>query len=106
MLLLEGSSLLLLLVLAFLFPLAVYCLILAMLNRRLQPALVSGSWDLVGLLFAASGFLLIDGPALLAVFYHRNLNEIPGQGGGPVVPATFGELWAFWWSVWLVYFAV
>ena len=42
---------------AFLFPLAVYCLVLGLINRRRQPLMVSAGWDFAGLLFAASGFL-------------------------------------------------
>ena len=38
--------------LAFLLPVAIYCFILAILNRRGKPLLVSGVWDSVGLLFA------------------------------------------------------
>jgi hypothetical protein len=48
-----------LILLAFLFPLAVYCLILAFVNRSPHPILVPGRWDLAGVLFAASGTLWI-----------------------------------------------
>jgi hypothetical protein len=51
--------------LAFLLPLAIYLLGLGFVNRRPQAVMVSGTWDFVGLLFAASGFLLFGGPALL-----------------------------------------
>jgi hypothetical protein len=54
-----------LLLLAFLFPVAVYLLVLAHLNRRPRATMVPGAWDFAGILLAASGFLLFGGPALL-----------------------------------------
>ena len=42
--------------LAFLLPVGFYCLILASINRRGKPLIVSGVWDSIGLLFAVSGF--------------------------------------------------
>jgi hypothetical protein len=56
----------LLIVVAFLFPLAVYCLVLGMLNRRQHPLMVSAAWDFAGLLFAASGFLVFGFPGMLS----------------------------------------
>jgi hypothetical protein len=53
-------------VLAFLFPLWVYCLFLAALNRRPHPVVVAGPWDFVGVVLALSGFLLVGGPAILS----------------------------------------
>jgi hypothetical protein len=61
-----------LLLLAFLLPLAVYLVVLAHINRRPRAVVVSGPWDFAGLLFAASGFLLLGGPALLSSL---SLNE-------------------------------
>ena len=52
--------------LALIIPLAIYCLILFRLNRRTYPVMVSGAWDSIGLLFAASGVLLFSGPSLIA----------------------------------------
>jgi hypothetical protein len=57
--------------LAFLLPVAIYLLVLGSLNRRRGPVIVSGTLDLIGLLFAASGFLLCTGPALLSSGYER-----------------------------------
>src|SRR5262245_31692421 len=54
-----------LLLIAMLFPVAVYLAILGWLNRRSHGFLLSGSWDFCGILFAASGFLMLGGPALL-----------------------------------------
>jgi hypothetical protein len=53
---------------AFLFPVALYFLVLAMVNRCPGPVVVSGVWDFVGVLAAASGFLLLGGPAVLTGF--------------------------------------
>jgi hypothetical protein len=57
-----------LIVVAFLLPLAVYCLVLGMINRRRRPLAVPGSWDCAALLFAVSGFLAIGLPGLLSGF--------------------------------------
>jgi hypothetical protein len=55
-----------LILLAFLLPFSIYLLVLGMVNRRPHPLLVPGTWDFVGLVFAASGFLLVGGPAVLS----------------------------------------
>jgi hypothetical protein len=65
---LKGRSLILL---AFVLPLALYLLALGHLNRRRRPLLVSGTWDLIGLLAALSGFLLFGGPAVLSGLHER-----------------------------------
>jgi len=54
----------------FLVPLGLYLLLLGHLNRQSKPVLVSGPTDFIGILFAASGFLLFGGPAILT-----SLNE-------------------------------
>lgn len=48
-----------------LLPLTLYCLVLALVNRRRNPVVVSGRWDFLGTLFGASGFLLFAGPYVL-----------------------------------------
>jgi hypothetical protein len=53
---------------AFLAPLGLYLLVLGWLNRQPRPVLVPGTWDFVGVMFAASGFLLVGGPAVLSSF--------------------------------------
>lgn len=45
--------------LACLFPLALYCLTLAMVHQRRMPTMVAGAWDFAGVLLGLSGFLLI-----------------------------------------------
>ncbi|WP_162659941.1 hypothetical protein [Tuwongella immobilis] len=49
-----------------LLPLAVYFLVLSVINSRRIPVLVHGSWDFAGLLMGLSGFVLLSGPILLA----------------------------------------
>jgi hypothetical protein len=60
-----------LILLAFFFPLAVYLLVLGILNRHRHPLLVSGVWDGIGLLFGVSGFLFFAGPAVLSALSER-----------------------------------
>jgi hypothetical protein len=95
----------LILLLAFLLPLAVYLLVLGGVNRRPHPVVVSGVWDFIGLLFAASGFLLVGGPAILS-----GLNErwrrwwLLGEGGASAATADGG--WHFWVFLSVLYFGV
>lgn len=51
---------------AFLVPLAAYLFVLSAINRRHRPVIIPGTWDLVGLLLGASGFLFAGGPAVLS----------------------------------------
>jgi hypothetical protein len=89
--------------LAFLFPVAVYFLALAVINGRRRPTMVSGPWDFVGVLFATSGFLLVGGPWILT-----NLNTewrnllLQGRFGG--LNGQTSQWWYFWIGLWTVYF--
>jgi hypothetical protein len=98
-------ALLLLLLLVFLIPLTVYCLILAVLNRRLNPAMVSGLWDCVGLLFGLSGFFLAVVPGLLTVLYQRTMWQQPIESGKDS-SAALAEVWADFWLIFLLYYVV
>jgi hypothetical protein len=87
-----------LILVAFLFPVAVYLLVLGGVNRRRHPLLVSGVWDFIGVLAASSGFLLLGGPAALSSASERwrtywLLGGSPGEG-------------AFWVLLSVVYFVV
>jgi hypothetical protein len=96
----EESSLIFL---AFVIPLALYCLVLSILNRRRHPVIVSGAWDFAGVLFAASGILLVGGPAILTGLYEQwRLAWLLGQTR---YLQGIGENWGFWISLWLLYFA-
>jgi hypothetical protein len=92
----------LLLFLAFIFPLGIYCLILGLINRRERPLLVSGPWDFAGVLFAVSGFLLFIGPAVLSSLYeHFRLSWVVGQAG---TEGPSGVSYYLWVSLWYVYY--
>jgi hypothetical protein len=93
---LKGIVLAVCAVLAFLVPIGIYCLILASINRRGKPLIVSGLWDAIGLLFAVSGFFLATIPMLLAEFYARTLAENTSD--------HFLHIWLQHWLLWLVYF--
>jgi hypothetical protein len=87
------------------FPLAVYCLILAYLNRRRHPVLVRGTWDLVGLLFAASGFLLFGGPDILQTVYEHQRSAYALKQPG-FLSQSGDEAWLFWIAMWVLYFGL
>jgi hypothetical protein len=90
--------------LGFLLPLAVYLLILALLNRGQHPVLVPGTWDCAGLLLASSGFLLLGGPAVLTGFYEEwRLTWLLGQTR---LLRGLGESWSFWVGLWMSYFVL
>jgi hypothetical protein len=84
--------------LVFFLPVAFYLLALGWINRRRRPVLVAGTWDLIGLLFAASGFLLFGGPAVLSSLHERWRSFwLLGEAGA-------GTLWEFWILLWVLYF--
>lgn len=88
------------LLLVLLFPLAVYLLVVASLNRRDRPVMISGVWDGIGLSFGLSGVLLWVGPAILGTIYERGL--VPGANAGP---RRFDEIWTVYPLVWIAYYA-
>jgi len=55
-------------ILVSLIPLAIYFLILAVLNRRPHPVMVAGTWDFAGVLLGVSGLLVLLGPGILSSF--------------------------------------
>lgn len=83
--------------LAFLFPVAVYCVILAAINRRPRPLVVRGHWDTAGLLFACSGFFLVTIPILFGEFVDHWM---------PIDSGFVSFLLLNRWLVWLAYFLV
>jgi hypothetical protein len=56
---------------AFFLPLSLYFFYLAAVNRAPRARIISGAWDVVGVLTALSGFLLIGGPAILSGLYEQ-----------------------------------
>ena len=63
--------LLLLAGLAFLFPIALYCLFLAVVNARENPSMVSGPWDFLGVLFATYNALGAGAALVIPYFVRR-----------------------------------
>ncbi len=92
------------LILVSLVPLAVYCLILALINRRPQPVLVRGTWDCAGLVFAGSGFLLVAAPAVLKDLYDKILRNVPLTEQKFV--EALANIWLQWWGITLGYYLV
>lgn len=88
----------------FLFPIAVYCTILGMVNRRAQPLRVSGAWDFLGVVLATSGCLLFVGPAILSGAFKASLRELPFHREGPAITGAVGEIFATWWVLWVAYY--
>jgi hypothetical protein len=93
-----------LILVAFLLPFSIYLFVIGTINRRRRPLLVSGVSDFIGLLFAASGFLLFGGPAVLTSLSDRwRMFWLIGQR--PASGATDG-LWLFWIIMSILYFVV
>jgi hypothetical protein len=90
--------------LAFLFPLAIYLLILGAVNRRRRPLIVPGPWDFAGLLLAASGFLLFTGPGALSLL-NKEWRDSLVFGDSPSSSAA-ERLWLWWLALMVVYFAL
>jgi hypothetical protein len=89
--------------LVFLVPLAVYFLVLGLINRRLRPLIVSGPWDFAGLLFAVSGFLFFGGPSMLTWLNDRwQLAQLLDPRRGH----TGNQGYYVWLTLWAVYFLV
>jgi hypothetical protein len=85
-------------------PIAVYLLLLGALNRGRHPVLVPGTWDFAGVLFAASGFLLGGGPAILSLFNDRWRQTWLLNPSGPDAPNSPGSL--FWLLLFFLYYAL
>jgi hypothetical protein len=89
------------LALCVLFPVGIYCLFLAMINRRTNPTMISGSWDFAGVLLALSGFLLIGGPLLLAAA-NQALRSLWLRSESESAAAV-GE---YWWYIRVIFWAL
>jgi hypothetical protein len=91
------------LILCIFFPVAAYCFVLSLINRRGHPTMISGSWDFAGVLFAVSGFLLIGGPLVLA-----GLNQTFRNFWLQSESASVSALGEYWWyirlALWALYF--
>jgi hypothetical protein len=89
--------------LAFVFRVAIYFLILANLNRRPHPVMVSGSWDFSEVLLACSGFLIFGGPCMLTGINQR-WRDYWLHGNSVGLRSAANDFWIFWISVWVVYY--
>src|SRR5262245_60953149 len=86
----------------FLVPLALYLLVLGWINRQSRPIIVPAVWDFLGILFAASGFLLAAGPPALPTLHERwRLFWLFGEGN-PV--AGLDDAFQVWLFLALLYF--
>jgi len=95
-----------LILLAFLFPFTIYVLVLGLVNRRANPLVVSGPWDFVGILFAASGFLLLGGPAIFSSLSERwRTTWLLGPDAAGSAPPGEGG-WGFWVFLSIAYFVL
>lgn len=97
--------LLLLFMLIFLFPITLYCTVLAGVNRRPRPLMVSGSWDVIGVLLACSGFFFAAGPFFLWMFYDSQTQALLMQSQGEVQSWVY-VLWGQWWPFLLGYYVL
>jgi hypothetical protein len=84
-----------LILLAFLLPFSIYLTMLGSVNRRRHPVMVSGVTDFIGILFAASGFLLFGGPGILSSLNERwRMFWLLGQRPGASAEGFF-QFWIF-----------
>jgi hypothetical protein len=94
---------LVLLAVCVLLPLAVYIFILAQLNRRPHPVMVSGAWDFAGVLFALSGFLLLGGPFIMASL-NQDWREFWIRSPLRSLQGLSEQWWYLRLAVWGIYF--
>ena len=92
--------------LVFLLPLAIYLLLLGTINRRRRPLMVPGPWDFAGVLFAASGFLLLAGPGALSVLNDRWRDSLVFGQNSSSSTATTESLWRWWLFLTAAYFVL
>jgi hypothetical protein len=81
-------------------PVAVYFLVLARINMRARPTVLSGPVDAALLLLACSGVFLYLGPGLLTDFHFSQrdvwlVNHYSAVRGMPLVEGR--KWWAIWW---------
>jgi hypothetical protein len=98
--------LLLLLGLACLFPISMYCLFLARVHHRPRPTMISGPWDFAGVVMALSGFVLVGGTTLLFSL-HSAVRDFWLRGGDlEEMRRAHAQSGAVTFVLWGLYFAV
>lgn len=85
-----------------LIPIVLYCLVFAWINSRERSVLVNGTWDFVGVLFAASGFLILVGPNILAGIFDRYQLALARGGTRPHESTSY----FLWIALMLLYFTI
>src|SRR5215468_3962216 len=90
--------------LLFIFPVAIYGLVLSHLNRGRHPVLVRGTWDFAGVLLGASGFLIVGAPAILNGLY-QDRRLAWARGELHLLPDIGGADWYVWVALWVGYYA-
>jgi hypothetical protein len=90
---------------ACLFPLAFYCLVVASLNSRKRPTLVSGPADFAGVLLATAGFVIIGGPLVLHGVYDLWRRTFL-RGGFATIRDSLAESSWPWTLLWVGYFVL
>jgi hypothetical protein len=85
-----------------LIPIVLYLLVFAWINSRERSVLVNGTWDFVGVLFAASGFLILVGPNILAGIFDRYQLALARGGTRPHESTSY----FLWIALMLLYFTV
>jgi hypothetical protein len=86
------------------FPLAVYFFVLAQLNRRRHPVVVSGVWDFAGVLFALSGLLLLGGPFIMATL-NQDWRDFWLRSPFRSSEGLSEQWWYLRLGIWALYFA-
>jgi hypothetical protein len=89
---------------AFFLPLSFYVLVLGIINRRSHPLMVSGPWDFIGILFAASGFLAFDGPFIISTLNDNFRTFLLWGPGGNSGWKSGDALWVVWLILSALYF--
>src|SRR5260370_5193779 len=66
--------------------------------------MVSGIWDAVGLLLAASRGMLAGVPGILAILHRKLVGSLPLDAAPQSVGEFIHNIWLEWLGVWLLYY--
>lgn len=96
----------LVLLLIFLVPISLYCLVLAGINRSGRPMIVSGMADFIGLLFALSGFLFVVGPQILRGLIENAMDSVPLDIDTKTFDKSLASIGLMWKILWRMYYVI